>query len=550
MLLVFILLLAQAAQQTAPRDTKAVAAGTAVLAGRVVDAETGDPIPRALLQVLTKAGERPTELEANDRGEFRLEGLAAGDYTVVASPPELRASHLPQVFGGDITSLMTRGSRPTITLQPREVREDLVIRLPRALALDGIVLDDSGQALAGLRVSVELVEGLPFGGSGQQTTDDRGRFRLFGLSPGVYRICAVPPGDFQMGQPSSGDVVQRRYVKTCYPSAPAGGGERVTAARDRAAPMLTIVMQRSSGVTVSGRATSESGDTNVSVSISSATPMDSTSVGVEMQPGGRFIARGVTPGRYNISATAGSRPTGPYSSENTERGRVTVDVADADVAGIEITTTKGATLLGRIVPAEPLPSRTTLRVQQASTMGLMPSMSMAPAAPVREDLTFQMTGIHGAILFQVSGLPPGWVVGGVRYRGSDVTDIATPVASSADPSQLEIHVTPHSGRVIARPVGADGQPARAAMVVVLTAAGERVVAPMAEPKTGTDSFDIGPLRPGEYIVAAVALTDLMQVMRRQVDLSGLREIGRRVRVSAGEPLSVDVVVRPLPEAVR
>ena len=550
MLLVFVLFLAQAPQQAAPRDTKPVAAGTAVLAGRVVDAETGDPIPRALLQVMSKVGERPTELEANDRGEFRLEGLGAGDYTVVASPPELRATHLPQVFGGDITSLMTRASRPTITLQPREAREDLVIRLPRALALDGIIVDDSGQALAGIRVSAELVQGLPLGGSGQQTSDDRGRFRLFGLSPGVYRICAVPQGDFQMGQPSSGDVVQRRYVKTCYPSAPAGGGERVSVAKDRPAPMLTIAMQRSSGFTVSGHVTSESGATNISVNISSATSTDSSSVGVEMQPGGRFIARGVTPGRYNISATGGSRPTGPYSSENTERGRVTVDVADTDVTGIEITTTKGATLLGRIVPAEPLPPRTTLRVQQSTMLGLVNFLSRAAPAAVRDDLTFQMSGLHDAILFEVSGLPPGWVVGAVRYRGADVTDTATPVVSSADPSQLEIHVTPHSGRVIARPVGADGQPVKAATVIVLTPAGERLALPTGEPKTGTDSFEIGPLRPGEYIVAAVAFTDFMQMVRRPAGLAGFREIGRRVRVNAGEPLSIDVVVRPLPEAGR
>ena len=550
MLLVLILLLALAPQQTAPRDSKPVAAGTAVLAGRVVDAETGDPIPRALLQVMGKVGERSTDLEANDRGEFRLEGLAAGDYTVVAVPPELRATHLPQVFGGEITSLMTRASRPVVSLRPREVREDLVIRLPRALALDGIVLDDAGQALAGIRVSAELVEGLPLSDSRQQTSDDRGRFRLFGLSPGVYRICAVPQGNFQMGQPSSGDVVQRRYVKTCYPSAPAGGGERVTVAKNQAAPMLTIAMQRSSGVTVSGHVTSESGAANISVNISSAASMDSTPVGVEMQPGGRFIARGVTPGKYDISAHAGSRPTGPYSSESTERGRTTVDVADADVSGIEITTTKGATLLGRIVPAEPLPPRTRLRVQHAVMMGLMQTINMAAAAPVREDLTFQMTGIHGAILFQVSGLPPGWVIGGVRYRGADVTDAATLVASSTDPAQLEIHVTPHSGRVTARPVGADGQPVKGAMVVVLTAAGDRIVAPTAEPKAGTDTFEIGPLRPGEYVVAAVALTDMMRMFRSQVGLAGLREIGRRVRVSAGEPVSVDVVVRPLPEAVR
>jgi hypothetical protein len=549
LLVVFILLLAQASQQP-PRDTKAVVAGSAVLAGRVVDAETGDPIPRAMVQIVGKVDVRSTDVEANDRGEFRLEGLGAGDYTVVASPPELRASHLSQVFGGEMSSLMMRATRPVVTLQPGEKRADLVIRLPRALALDGIVLDDSGQTMAGVRVSAEFVQGLPYGDSREQTSDDRGKFRLFGLSPGEYRICATPEQYFQMGQPSSGYAVERRYVKTCYPSAPAGGGERVTVGRNVPAPMLTIVMQRSSGVTLSGRAISESGAGNISVSISSAAPMESTSVPVEMQGDRRFVARGVTPGRYHISAFAGSRPTGPDSSVNTERGRVTVEVADTDVTGINITASKGATLLGRIVPAEPLPPRTTLRVNQSAMLGLARFLSMATTAPVREDLTFQMAGVHGEILFEVSGLPPGWVVSGVRYRGTDVTDTATTVASTVDPSQLEIHVSPHSGRVVPRAVGEDGQPAKAATVVVLTATGERVISPTAEPKTITDGFEIGPLRPGEYIVAALAFTDLLQVMRRSVGIAGLREIGRRVRVTVGEPQLVDVVVKPLPEVVR
>ena len=377
MLVVFILLLVQASQQP-PRDTKAVVAGSAVLAGRVVDAETGEPIARALVHVLTKIGERPAELEANERGEFRLDGLGAGDYTVVASPPELRASHLPQVFGGDITSLMMRGPRPSVTLTDREKREDLVIRLPRALAIDGVVFDESGGPMAGIQVSAEQMEGLPFGGSPGQHSDDRGRFRLFGLSAGSFRVCAVPSTDYQMGRPSAGDAVQQRYVKTCFPSAPAGGGERVTIAKGSVAPMLTIVMQRSTGFTISGRAISESGDTNVSVSISSASMTDSVSVGIEMQPGGRFVARGVTPGKYSVSAHAGSRPTGPNSSAATERGQIIVDVADADVTGIEITTTKGATLVGRVVPTEPLPGRTRLRVQQAMMMGMLPSVTMSP----------------------------------------------------------------------------------------------------------------------------------------------------------------------------
>lgn len=121
--MVFVLVLIAAVtceqtSQTPPRDAKATAStGTAALAGRVVDAETGEPIARATVHISTgQIGVRPTELEANERGEFRLDGIVPGDYTVVASAPELRATHLPQVLGGDFASLGLENERRTADL--------------------------------------------------------------------------------------------------------------------------------------------------------------------------------------------------------------------------------------------------------------------------------------------------------------------------------------------------------------------------------------------------------------------------------------------------
>lgn len=557
--MVFVLVLIAAVtcgqtSQTPPRDAKATAStGTAVLAGRVVDAETGEPIARATVHISTgQIGVRPTELEANERGEFRLDGLGPGDYTIVASAPELRATHLPQVLGGDFASLATGLRRPSLQLKEAEVRDDLVVRLQRSLALEGTVLDESGEPMAGIDVSAELLDGLSLGTARSQPTDDRGMFRLFGLSPGSYRICANPRSDYLMGRPSSGDVVQQRYVKTCYPSSPAGGGERVRLSNAAAVPLLTVAMQRSTGYTLSGRATSESGATDISVHVRSADPVESASIPVEMQPGGRFIARGVTPGKYSVSANAAGRPTGPNSSVSTEMGRTFVEVTGSDVTGIEVTTSKGATLRGRIVAVEPLPPGTTIRVERA-VFGVAMSMgSMGNAAPVRADLTFEMTGVHGEILFAVSGLPAGWVLSAVRYRGSDVTDTAVAVTSTSDASQLEVHISPRSGVVAARPIGEDGQPAKAAMAFVTPATGDRMflLPPMKGRDPAGEAFELGPLRPGEYIVGAVALVDFMTVLRDPSRWLSLRESGRRIRVAAGERLAVDVIVRPVPEAKR
>ena len=547
MVFVLVLLLIQVAQQAPPRDTKATAgAGSAVLAGRIIDAETEAPIPGATLNIAAKVVlERPTTVEAGPRGEFRVTGLAAGDYIVFASPPELRATHLPQVFNGDFTTMLAGGLKPSLHLNEGEVREDVVIRLPRAFAVDGVVLDEFGEAMAGVTVAAEAVQTFPIGSAREQQTDDRGMFRLFGLSPGSYRVCASPTTT--EWRPTVGELTQRRYVKSCYPSAPAGSGERISISASSATPSLTIVMQRSQGYTITGSVISESGAKNVRVSIQRIGDGGSATVPVETQEGGRFIARGVASGRYNVTAYAGEGSGNPSLGE---LARTIVEISAADVDGLELVTSKGATILGRIVPAEPLPAGTRLRVQQAvGLMGVGSFVGPSRNAQVREDLTFEMTGVHDKVLFDVSGLPTGWVLASVRYRGADVTHTAVPATTTTQPRELEIHISPRSGRIIARPVGADGSPILGALAFLLPVKGDRVAmqSTLSGPKPTDDGYDLGPVYPGPYVVVAISIVDMMQISRDPTRLEQLRQLGRTVEVVAGEQIKVDVVVRPLPE---
>ena len=533
--------------QSPPRDAKPSAAGgTAVLGGRVVDAETGAPIAGAMVNIgMRILTERPTEIETGVRGEFRITGLAAGDYLVIASPPELRPTHLPQILNGDISAFLTAGMKPSLHLNDGEVRDDLVLRLSRAFAIDGTVLDEFGEPMAGVTVNAEAVQASsPFGSVRSQQTDDRGMFRLFGMWPGTYRICAWPTSTD--GRPATGEAVQRRYVKSCYPSAPAGGGERVSISGAAATPVLTIVMQRSQGFTITGRAISESGAKAVQVGIDRIGDDHSSSVPIEMQEGGRFIARGVTAGRYNVSARVIAE-SGEYIV--TELARTVVEVTGGDVSGIELVATKGATLRGQIVPAEPLPPGTRLRVQQA--VGLPGNSFSGPGrnAQVRADLTFEMTAVHDTVLFDVLGLPAGWVLASVRYRGADVTHTSVPATTNTQPRELEIHISPRSGRILARPVDADGRSIVGALAFVMPAKGDRVSmqSMFSGAKPTDEGFELGPLSPGSYVVVAVAISDMMQVSRDPTRLEQLRQLGRPVEVVAGQRITVDVVVRPLPE---
>ncbi|HYW13441.1 MAG TPA: carboxypeptidase-like regulatory domain-containing protein, partial [Longimicrobium sp.] len=62
----------------------AAPAAAQTVAGRVVEAETGQPVPGALVVLATPAGERQAVALADAQGRYTLRARAAGDYTVRA----------------------------------------------------------------------------------------------------------------------------------------------------------------------------------------------------------------------------------------------------------------------------------------------------------------------------------------------------------------------------------------------------------------------------------------------------------------------------------
>ena len=158
-------------------------AETYTVAGRVVDSETGQPI----------AGIRPTYataprnqndqggtfsgLPTNARGEFRIEGLAAGRYRISASSQFEGGSHYsdPIIF----------------ELVDRDVT-DLELKAVRGLGLGGVIMADAEtnsnamSKFAGLRITASVrseTQPQNYTGGWSQVAAD-GTFQINGLRPG------------------------------------------------------------------------------------------------------------------------------------------------------------------------------------------------------------------------------------------------------------------------------------------------------------------------------------------------------------------------------
>ena len=266
-------------------------------------------------------------------GSFVMEGLAAGRYEAYA----VRAGYVR----GDIFDATG------CTLKAGE-KTTLVLKLSRAAAISGRVLDENGNPCALVNVYASRDdEGHPeqrlsagyfrLGG-----TDESGEFRIYGLAGGRFRVYAARDYKDQHGIPpeapdAKSDVV---YGPTFYPSTsnkaasnwvevPAGG--EVTG--------IDIRLVRTPTFHVSGRVTSARG-APPPARIEILT-LDSGYVGeVRPAPDGAFTFWRLSPGRYQLIA---------YTDEPAWKARSEIEKVEIDgdsVEGVELSIVSASNPVG------------------------------------------------------------------------------------------------------------------------------------------------------------------------------------------------------------
>jgi hypothetical protein len=155
----------------------------AVIGGTVVEGQSGRPLARALvtLEPVPGTAAQAASTRTNQYGAFGFSGLAAGSYLITAS----RLGFAPVQYGqkrwkagGVPVPVDTNGS------------PNLIIRLPRLGAVTGSILDENDVGLPEHDV-VAYRAARPLQVAARARTDDRGRYRLWGLEPGKYFVRAA-----------------------------------------------------------------------------------------------------------------------------------------------------------------------------------------------------------------------------------------------------------------------------------------------------------------------------------------------------------------------
>lgn len=200
-------------------------AGSGVIFGQVTEADSNRPVAGAIV-TLSIPGVQPIRVMADPQGRFGFRDLPRGNFSISTTRP----GWLDGAYG------RTRPAGPglSLTLGEGEKASNVTVAMWRYAAITGTLIDENGDPIVNKPVrvlrrttsggKVRLVAGP------QDSTDDRGMYRIGMLEPGDY-IVAVPleqsafMGDLPLEAPA---MAAREMVVAARASAVGGGGGAMT----------------------------------------------------------------------------------------------------------------------------------------------------------------------------------------------------------------------------------------------------------------------------------------------------------------------------------
>ncbi|HKF69220.1 MAG TPA: carboxypeptidase-like regulatory domain-containing protein, partial [Vicinamibacterales bacterium] len=320
---------------------------TGSVAGRVRDTR-GRPLKASV--DLLRGGSETLATASNEQGWFRFDRVAPGAYFAeVARPGVLKVRFGQRSVGDAGTPIDVRAGRAVTGI-------DFV--LSAGAAITGTVSDEYGEPVEGARIRVLQLRRMgdriaalaPVGGPRWGTSDDRGRYRVFGLIPGRYLVVADGESSpMFVGEPRN----TTGYAPIFYPNATNVAFALTMTVGQADVSDIDIAFRpepvaRISGTIVNSRGQPTQGFAMLGISQRSG--------GILLEPrvapptaDGSYVFENVPPGDYVVQASvmAGGGRT-------TEFARADVTVTGAEPVQVPLWASPGARIRGRItVDAQP-----------------------------------------------------------------------------------------------------------------------------------------------------------------------------------------------------
>jgi hypothetical protein len=503
------------------RDTMPPADGTASIAGIVVGDGDSQPIRRAIVTIGVPGDSRRQWTTTTDgEGRFSVTGLPAATFTITATKP----AYLTTAFGA-----RRPGSTVGVPVAVRDAQRltGVTLRMTRGGVITGVVRDTRGQPMQGVPVRLSrlvssagaerrlvMASGVATLAGG--TTDDRGRYRFYGVPPGDYVVSAQPalartlpglPSFVELRAPSAEEL---RWADRALQTAASAGPPReaasppplgqgvafatvfhpatvdatvasvvaVAAGQERDGIDLSMQLVRTARLT--GTVTDAAGQPGIGVQLTlipKAPVIDEARRQAQIEVGltaasdfvqrsaanGGFSFSAVPPGAYTLMARAtasGLRVGG--TTPQALWGMTDVDVNGVDVDGVAIVLSPASNVSGtvRFEGAADVPGRATVRLVPVPS-GVAMATPQIPAPGSEFLISGAVPGQYrftAAAIGATAAARSPWALKSVVIAGRDVSDSAFEIQPGQDLADVAITLSDSMASVVGVVSDGGGRP--------------------------------------------------------------------------------------------
>jgi hypothetical protein len=545
----FLVLAGQVSAQEAPAAKET---GKASVAGRVIKEPGGEPIKKAVIELI---GQNQSEngnytATSDQEGHFQIHGIEPGRYQMFAE----RTGFI------EVDQKRRRSRGLYLSFSAGQELQDQTLHMLAAAALTGRVLDEDGDPMSDADVRIYRrrfgPKGLRLEPLGGTRTNDLGEFRIGGLLADKYFVCVVPPEGFQnmFGVQKSGvkdaAATQGTYVTTFYPNA---------TDRAQAAPIelhageetpVDFSLSRVHTVKVRGSVAGLPANAEAAVMIRGQ-DSDALMLGSEVDKQGKFEISHIAPGMYTIIATTAMIDS-PLSAPRT------IQVGDADIDGVILAPFAGTLIRGKVrFEGKDKPgaydSIVVRRIDGGDEFSdIVPFTSdgigtLPPVAQVQPDGSFELKDVPPGIYevefsSAVKGLQ-SYLVDTVVLGKMDVAE--TGLKANGGTLTIDVALSAIAGEVNGVVQNKKTEPFPGAVVVAVPEEKYRKRENRYK-KSATDQqgrFSLGSLRPGNYTLYAWEVLDADEYLDPDF-LKQFEGQGTPIKVEKGGHLTIELKVIP------
>jgi carboxypeptidase family protein len=476
---------------------------TCIVSGTVVKLAGSAPIKSAKVRLHSVEDQARAYAATTDGGgRFELKHVERGRYRLSVTRNGFVTEEYGQKTPNDPGSILT--------LAPGQQVKDLLFRLIPWSVITGRILDEDGEPFPWVRVTglrEVYTEGKrKLSPEAEETTNDRGEYRLFGLRPGHYFVSAAYSARNQWLEQASelapteeGTSQEQEYVPTYYQGTPdPGRASTITVKPGDEIPSVDILLQRVAAYRIRGRfynmITHRPGK-DVSIMMQ---PRNSklawTTFGFEttvQDKDGSFVLNHVLPGSYTLFGLWFDEGKQYVAKQN-------IEVGNADVEGVTLTIAPGMAINGQVIwdrkpglegdelSVSAYPSEQTYYFGGAARVSLNGAFTLKD---VPED-TYQI---------YVNGMSKDSYVKAVHYGTTDALYDGFTVQRGTDAS-LEVTLSSRGARVQGIVTDADSLPLAGVWVVLVPEEAHRSHTRMyGEVRTDQyGRYELRGIRPGDY----------------------------------------------------